>query len=185
MEALHAQRATILGEAKEFSPTVDYWQTMKEINNAVRRMPLVDDRIKDYMAKYFLTMAAEAVQKSPYRRMKISKKNVARMISDTQELISCGQKDIFDISTNARANVERNLSTVARCARTPEESSIAEGLQRTLLDEIAALLLDETCSKILVTLATILDVSAQVPELKKNLSVADILESSKTAWVVV
>ena len=84
MEALRAQRATVLAEAKEYQPSVDHWSTSTELNSSLRRMQIVDEPLKDYFAKYFDTLGSEAINKSPYKRPMLSKRSLARMIPDTQ-----------------------------------------------------------------------------------------------------
>ena len=104
MGTIHAQRAAALAEAKEYQPSVDNWSTSTDHNSSIRRMQLVDVPLKDYFAKYFDALSSESINKSPYKPL-MSKKSLARLISDTQELISCGQKVIFDIASKARASV--------------------------------------------------------------------------------
>ena len=174
MEGLNDMRSQLAGEIKEFNPSVDYWSAKEELNRAVKRMQLFTRDLCDYFADYFSGAATDALKNSPYARMR-NNVSIASLVTESQQHIASGKRYLFDLSSNVRLNIEKNLSIVSKCSVPPEESSMCEVLQKSLLGKTASLLLDETCCQVLVCLASILDVSAQVPELKK-------IRRKLTAW---
>ena len=93
---------------------------------------------------------------------------MSSFITDTQQQhITSGKRYLFDLGANVLQTIEKNLSVVDKCSISREEISASEKLQKDIRDNTACLLLGETCCDVLARLASILDVSAQVPELKK------------------
>ena len=166
MQSLQEKRGIIMADVKEFKDTLAYWSPSEEANIALKRMPLMDERLGAYLSKYFDELSTDALKKSPYK-LRCRTLPMSRLLSDCQKDIQAGKMQIYEISGNALDNLEKNMSCLSKCTISSQESKQCEELQKGLLDYSAELLLNDACCQSILTLSTITDVSEQVSQLKK------------------
>ena len=167
MQALQEKRAIIMADVEEFKDTLGHWPPSEEANSALKRMPLIDAPLAAYLSKYFDELSSGALKKSPYKERSRTLP-MPRLLSDCQKDIASGKMQIYEISGNALANLEKNMNWLSKCTISSEEFKQCEALQKGILGNSAQLLLNEACCQTILTLATINDVSEQVSHLKKD-----------------
>ena len=134
MDPLQTGRSRISAIGKEFSPLMDRRYRRWEITSAQRRMALLVDQSVAFFKKYFDTLTADALKRSPYATTKDGEE-IGESVSNAADIIDAGRKERFDMGAHARNSTEKTTAQVFRCMASTAETKLCVDLQNDVVEK--------------------------------------------------